>query len=213
MKRLALVASIALIALTSCEKEPPPPPAPPPPPPKTADQLYNQAMQSIRPLLLACVPETEPLLRQTVSAELGKLKAEINGEGARTKITNDIKEALKGVYNAEQWQCVMNLCGALDAAEPDNTRTKRYRERAVAEINRPQIKVTGIYKSEDDGITHAFVDVFLPETQEMHKLQVRIGEEFLGLIFERIEGNNQKLWFKYLKTNQSFAVDGPKGVA
>ncbi len=205
MKRCLIAASVCLLWLTACEREPPPPPTPPPPPPPTAEALHGRVMNAVRPFMNGD-PASQAGLPMTLSAELGKLKTEVNGEKARSKIEVDIKDALKAAYDSEQWQAVLTLCDATDQLDPGNTRVVRYRERATAEKNKPQVAVRGIFVV--DGVSTVFMDVFLPETNETKDVKVREGEEFFGLILEKIMGNNQGVQLKYLKTDQSFSVQG-----
>jgi len=151
-------------------------------------------------------PASQVALPATLGSELGKLRTQVNGEKARAKVETDIKAALKAAYDGEQWQAVLSLCDATDLLDPGNTRVVRYRERAIAEKNKPIVTVRGIF--EVDGVSTVFMDVYLPETNEQKDVQVREGEEFFGLLLEKILGNDEGVQIKYMKTDQSFAVKG-----
>ena len=151
-------------------------------------------------------PASQVALPATLSSELGKLRTQVNGERARAKVEQDIKDALKAAFDTEQWQATLTLCDATDILDPGNTRVVRYRERATAEKNKPQVNVSGIF--EVDGVSTVFMTVYLPETNETHEVKIREGEEFFGLMLEKILGNNQGIQLKYFKTDQSFTVQG-----
>lgn len=204
MKHCLVVVSVCLLWLTSCEREPPPKPTPPPPPPPSAEQLHGQVMNAIRPFMNGN-PESEVALPMTLSAELGKLKTQVHGERAAAKVESDLKDALKAAFDNQQWPAVLNLCKAVETMDPGNARAARYRERAVAEKNKPQVTVRGIMQI--DGVNTVFLEVFLPETGETHDVQVREGEEFFGLVLDKIL-NDQGVQLKYLKTDETYTVKG-----
>jgi hypothetical protein len=205
MKRIAIALCLVLVCLAGCNREPPPKPTPPPPPPKTGEQLHGQVMDAVRPLINGA-PESGQLLKGALSSELGKLRTEVNGEKGRSLVETDIKDALKAAYDGERWQEVLNLCDAVDVMDQGNTRVLRYRERAIAEKNKPQVTMKGVFQI--DGTPTIFLDVYLPETDKTADVKVRVGEEFYGLILEKILGDKEGVQLKYLKTEQSFTVPG-----
>lgn len=203
MKRFAVVAMMCLVALSSCNREPPPPPTPPPPPPPSADQLVQRVMEKVGPLV-SPDPQSGKALQETLSKEVASLKTELNGGGAQKRILNDFVDKLTAAHQTEQWDFVLNLCDAVDVLDPGNTRTSRYRQRALDEKNRPVVKVKGFV--EIDGVTNVFMEIYLPATGETDDKRVREGEEFHGLVLERVIGNNQGVRLKYVKTQTTFDV-------
>ncbi len=206
MKHLTLIAMVALFALTGCEKEPPPPPPAPPPPPKTADELYNKVMTTVRPLIVNDAA-IGPVLAEALTKELGSLKAEVNGTKAQQRVADDLITQLKDARGAEQWDLVLNLCAGLDVLEPGGTRTPNYREQAMAEKARPIVTVKGFF--EQDGVTNVFMDVYVPTTGKTESVKRREGEEFFGLVLERIVGNKKAIQLRYKPTGASFRVEAP----
>lgn len=159
----------------------------------------------MRPLINGA-PESGALLKSSLTSELGKLRTEVNGEAARSLVETEVKDALKAAYDGERWQEVLNVCEGVDAMDPGNVRVVRYRERAIAEKNKPQVTMKGIFQIE--GTPTVFFDVYLPETGVTTDAKVREGEEFHGLILEKILGDKEGAQLKYLKTEQSFTVKG-----
>lgn len=203
MKRFAVLAILCLIVLGACKKEPEPPPAPPPPPPPTAEALESRVMEKVAPLVNP-FPDGGKELRETLSREVASLKTELNGSSAQKRIANNFVDKLKEATEAELWDLVLNLCEGIDVLDPANTRTQRVRQRALDEKNRPVVKMTGVM--EVDNVPNVFLEIYLPETGQTEHEQVREGEEFHGLILERIIGNNQGVRLKYLKTDATFDV-------
>ncbi|MCC6694115.1 MAG: hypothetical protein IT365_00665 [Candidatus Hydrogenedentes bacterium] len=203
MKRFAVLAVLCLAALVACKKPPPEPPTPPPPPPPTAEALEQRVMEKVGPLV-SPDPQSGKAMVETLSKEVASLKTELNGESARKRLQNQFVEKLKEAHQSEQWDFVVNLCDAVDVLDPGNTRTSRYRQRAMDEKSRPVVTMKGVF--EQDGVTTVFLEILLPTTGEVVDKQVREGEEFYGLILEKIIGNNQGVRLKYLKTDTSFDV-------
>ncbi|MFA6240470.1 MAG: hypothetical protein WC655_06055, partial [Candidatus Hydrogenedentales bacterium] len=183
MKHLTLIAMVALFALVGCEKAPPPPPPAPPPPPKTADELYNKVMTVIGPSIVGNAA-MGPVLAEGLKNELSTLKAEVNGAKAQQRVADDLITRLKDARGAENWDLVLNLCAGLDVLEPGGPRTSNYREQALAEKARPIVTVKGFF--EQDGVTNVFMDVYVPTTGKSESVKRREGEEFFGLVLERI---------------------------
>ena len=203
MKRFAVLAVLCLVALSACKKDPPPPPTPPPPPPPTAEALEQRVMEKVEPLISADA-QSGKAMTETLSKEVASLKTEQNGASAQKRLQNQFIEKLKAAHQEEKWDLVVNLCDAVDILDPGNTRTSRYRDRAMDEKNRPVVTMKGIMEIE--GVTNVFLEIYLPTTSTTVSKQVREGEEFEGLILEKIIGNNQGVRLKYLKTDTSFDV-------
>ncbi|MCC6487868.1 MAG: hypothetical protein IT364_10245 [Candidatus Hydrogenedentes bacterium] len=202
MKRFAVLAVLCLVALVACKKDPPQPPTPPPPPPPTAEALEQRVMEKVEPLMAD--PLNGKAMTETLSKEVASLKTELNGASAQARLKNQFIDKLKEAHQAELWDSVVNLCDAVDILDPGNTRTSRYRQRAMDEKSRPVVTMTGVF--ELDGVTTVFLEIYLPLENRTIDKQVREGEEFEGLILEKIIGNNQGVRLKYLKTDTSFDV-------
>lgn len=162
-------------------------------------------MNAVRPFINGA-PESGPQLKSALMSELGKLKTEVNGEAARSLVGTEIKDSLKAAYDGERWQEVLNVCEGVDAMDPGNVRVIRYRDRAIAEKNKPVVTMKGVFEIE--GTPTVFFDVYLPETGQTTDAKVREGEEFYGLILEKIVGDKEGAQLKYLKTEQSYTVKG-----
>jgi len=204
MKRFAVLAVLGLVVLSACkERAPEPPPPPPPPPPPTAEALESRVMSKVDPLINS-FPNGGKELRETLSKEVASLKTELNGGSAQNRITNTFIDMLKAAHEGEDWDRVLNLCEGIDVLDPGNTRTQRMRQRAIDEKSRPSVKMTGVMEVDD--VPNVFLEIYIPTTGETVHEQVREGEEFHGLILERIIGNNQGVRLKYLKTDTTFDV-------
>jgi hypothetical protein len=75
------------------------------------------------------------------------------------------------------------------------------------QLNRPIVKITG-HTTMDDA-TVWFLQVTLPQTGAAESVQVHKGDEFFGLRFVRIIGNNRAIELEYLKLNERFVVEAP----
>lgn len=113
----------------------------------------------------------------------------------------------KAQENPQMYDVLFTAGDLLEVLEPDNGMLARYRQLAKDQINRPQVKVTGTTTMDD--VTIWFLQVYLPETHATQSLQVRQGDEFLGLRFVDTLGNNRAIELEYLKMNERFVVPAP----
>lgn len=148
-----------------------------------------------------------PVLAAGLQSEVGKLKTQVNGPQAQQKVASNLVERLKQARGAEHWDLVLNLCAGLDVLEPDGTRTSNYRDQALAEKARPTVTVKGFF--EQDGVTNVFMDVYLPTAGTTESVKRREGEEFFGLVLEKIVGNKKAIQLRYKVTGATFTVPAP----
>jgi len=113
----------------------------------------------------------------------------------------------QGPNNRKMYNVVFMACDLLEVLEPESTMLSRYRQLAKDQLNRPEVKITG--STTMDGETTWFFQVTLPETGTMESVRARKGDEFYGLRFVNVLGNNRAVELEYLKLNERFIVPGP----
>lgn len=226
MRRFSFLAVLAAM-LVGCEEEPPPPPEPvrQEPPKKTADQMYNETMQQLNPFLLPN-PPNGPELATVIRTSVGKFRppAEPNGPEAMSRVEGDLNRMISEARESKRWRQVVALCDGLDvfAQGPppktgDLNTIARYREQAMAELSKPQVKVTGFVNE------YVMLEVTLPDMTggpaEVESVSVREGDDFLAdpadpskplLRLDDIIGDNLGIRVYYYKTDNSWTVDGPR---
>lgn len=225
MKYLSLLALLPLLMFVGCgedEPEPPPPAEVQEVPKRTAEQLYQETMQKLSGVLRpgnlnglavqAIVTEAKNTYRPPV---------EPNGEEAITKIKRDLNQRFDAANQAGQWNVVIAIAAGLDVfakGPPERTgemkKIDRLRKRAMAELSKPQVAVTGFA---DD---YVFLKITIPTTNEQISEQVRTGDSFIDdpqepgkklLRLDDILGDNRGIRVYYYKTDTSWTVPGPRG--
>jgi hypothetical protein len=200
-----------------CTKKAPEPPPPPPPSVQqpTAEQITDEMRSSlaeVTPLLDTggAVPQAlaDKALAGLRTAK-DKHQAGENGKKALTHMAVELEEQLRRSGEAELWHKAVFLCDALDALDPGNVRVQRYRDKAKVQLNRPVVRVKSFFEDKATGQTTIFLDVYIPESGKTESVAAREGEEFLGLKFLNIVGNQSGVRFEYLATGDVFEEKGP----
>lgn len=222
--RLASGILLVLVLLSGCGEDfkvqtaPPPPPAPPPP---SAEELANQAMQRLH--VLSVIPKNLPLqmvlpdeARQSLIQDLVSWKSSVsnekNGAEAVSLLMKQLEDRLRAARDDQNPALTLLLCDLLEALGSTTTRIDVSREWARVYNNRPVVVIKGWFQQMDtpNEEIYAFCEVYLPETGEVHTVQVREGDEFYGLLFVKIIGKNRGMRLRYLVTNDTFDVYGPR---
>ncbi len=196
------------------------PPQPPPPPP-SAEELANQAMQQLQ--ILNVIPKNLPLqmvlsddARHRVVEDLKswqeRMGREVNGAAAVERLMATLEDRLRAARDDQNPGLTLLLCDLLEALGYASTRIDISREWARVYNNRPVVVIKGWFQQLDtpEEEIYAFCEVYLPETGEVHTVQVREGDEFDGLLFVQIIGKNRGMRLRYLATNDTFEVYGPR---
>lgn len=205
-KAMAVLVLLTFVAL-GCNQAPPEPPQkapPPPPPPPSADELYSEAMTQLGQVLIPTNCENKQAVQGAVKQVQSKLRSQLNGDAAMLRIANEIQEQQKAAFENENWDMVLTLGHAVEIFYPDSSRAKMYHSRALAEKRRPKVNLKGFAEDEENDVTYALLEVYDPETKKTEHMQVRPGEEFKGLRFDKIIGRNSGIVYTYLETGQKY---------
>lgn len=215
---------VLLLLLTGCGEDfkvQPAQQAPPPPPPPSAEELANQGMQRLQ--ILSVIPKNLPLqmvltdearqkLIQDLLAWKSSVSKEKNGAEAVSRLMAQLEDRLRAARDDQNPALTLLLCDLLEALGSTTTRIDVSREWAKVYNNRPVVVIKGWFQQMDtpNEEIYAFCEVFLPETGEVHTVQVREGDEFYGMLFVQIIGKNRGMRIRYLATNDTFEVYGPR---
>ncbi|HOF39158.1 MAG TPA: hypothetical protein PLD73_03725, partial [Candidatus Hydrogenedentes bacterium] len=155
-------------------------------------------------------------LKESIKADLQNAKDTHSntdyGQKGLQRVGNLFERDIVAAYdraqeNPQMYDVLFMAGDLLQVLEPESSMLARYRQLAKDQINRPHVKVTG--NTTMDGVTIWFLQVYLPETHTTQSLQVRQGDEFLGLRFVGTLGNNRAIELEYLKLNERFVVPAP----
>jgi hypothetical protein len=220
MKRMCFAFGFLLLCvfvLAGCEGEPPPPPPPPPappPPPPTPQEIeaeirggYEETFNKIYAAKGKGTQEDLDKLRATLTKAKQKHKSTEWGRGGLLRVANQFERKISEARKKKQWRNVYFVCEYLEVLEPGHEMVQRSKDYATAQLTRPVVKVTGNY--EQEGETIWFLHVKLPKTGKTHTVKVRPGEEFHGLRFVQVLGDNRSLELEYQKLHETFTVKAP----
>lgn len=150
-----------------------------------------------------------------LKSQLNEVKAKLDAEPAYKEgmrsVVRKIEDQLKPVRDVQNVDLVLLLCDLIRYFEPNNSRAERYMGWAEIIKNRPVVVIRGWYEPLDvpEEIVFVFVEVYLPDKNEVHHERVVVGDEFHNLRFKRIIGNKHGMMLEYIPTGDEFGVYGP----
>jgi hypothetical protein len=214
---ITLVAAIVVAGCTPAEKPPEEPEAPPPP---TAEEIQREITGPVMPLVQSYnlpwrefkqIPEGQPsaALEQVRAARARHIAGE-NGEEGIRRSADFIEAQLRSAYETEAWPLTTFLYNALRTVMPQ--RADNYTpffDRAMVFLNMPRPTVTGFFVQGSAPVV--FIDVLIPSSGQVDRVQVREGEEFHGLVLVEIKGNNRGAIIEHMETGEIIDLDyGPR---
>lgn len=147
-----------------------------------------------------------------VKTKLEELKKKFANEEAYKQgidgVVKKLEDQLRIVRERQNGVFALYLCGVIRFFDSDNSRVVRYEKWGETVKNRPRVTIRGWYEPRDTPtkIIYTFIEVYTPEDGQTHHLEVREGEEFLGLKYVRMIGDKRGILFEYLKTEDRFEV-------
>jgi len=222
MRRICLVVLVPVAALCGC-RETLRPPQPPAQPTAAAGDVLSELRQVLMPMTSLLVsgersPGAPGMLRDEVKeqvlAGLREAKAKHQGSDvgkeALKQFSHEIVEMIQQARGADRWKLVLGGVDAYEVLNEPSPRMERLRQRALIHFNRPRVSVKGYFDDLAMGEAYAFLQVSLRDKDEVHMVQVRPGDEFLGLRFIDFVGNKKGVELEYRKApNDTFKVMGP----
>jgi hypothetical protein len=234
-----LCALLAAALIGGCEKEAEEAPEPPAPPEEdyavTVDELVEDATRQLTvlevippgiPLQFILTPQGRAQVVNDLRRWVEETRKKPNGKQAIEELSDDLDARLQPARHALNGALVLLLCDLLEVVEPENPKIERYREWAHIYNDRPVVIIKGWMKMapedaeepaaspfeepEDLERMYAFCEVYLPGSGELHPVQVTEGEQFYGLEFMEIIGQNRGMRLRYLATGDTFEVYGPQ---
>ena len=217
---LVVMAAMVISGCTGCTPAEKPPEEPEAPPPPTALEIRQEITAPIMPLVqqysvpwkdLKEIPQGQRFgAMDQVRAARQKHLAGENGEEGIRMAADMIEEQLRGAYEMQAWPLTVFLYSALNNVMQQ--RAANYAqlfERARAFLDMPRPTVTGFFAQ--GGSPVVFIDVYLPREERTERVQVREGEEFVGLVLVEIKGNNRGAIIEHLDTGEILDLDyGPR---
>lgn len=215
IRKFALLVALSLIvSLTGCEeqeaRQKPDRPdvdvdAPPPPTPEeVAQQIITAAQLNAQmPRRGSSLP---PAVRQTIldslRRERNRLKGTEEGDRALAIVEAKVDERVRQYERAELWEHVITMTDAHLIFNPGSVKFNHIRDKALVELRKPRVTVTGI--PEFEGRKIAMLRIYLPLTSQTFSEKMAIGEEMHGLRFLSVFGKDRGVRLEYLETGERF---------
>ncbi len=217
---------VAVLLLTACEdvafwQEEPEEPDPTPIPEPSPEEMVQDALQQLfildlippnTPLQMLLTPEGRRQLLQNVASWRAQAATTESGRDAIEKLRLNLDSRMREARDDQNAALVLLICDILDVLGDERGIIDRYREWAEIHNNRPVVTIRGWFQQQDIELEeiYAFVQIYTPETGEIHSEQVREGDIVHGLEFVEIIGRNRGMRIEYLATGDRFDVYGPR---
>lgn len=215
MTKRLLYLFLAMIFIIGCaakeeepEEEPPPPPPPPPTPQEIAAKIVNDlGLDGPLPESSAKVnPNNAKKLLNIASTQNKQLSATEDGKKALQIVNRKLDSRIRACANNEAWAHTLMYTEMHNAFVPDSAKFLAERNRAIAELKKPEVTLKGIINDAATGRQIAYLEMYLPLTKETVTENMRLGDTLHGLKFTEVIGNNQGVVFNYIETDDTFEV-------
>jgi hypothetical protein len=120
------------------------------------------------------------------------------GRNALNLISHDIVDLVQRARDSQRYRLALAGIEAFETLNPGSPRLNSLKERLMTAVRRPKVAVKGFFIDKEKDDTYAFLVLTLKPSGKRHNVQVRPGEEFDGLRFIDIVGNNQGVILEYL---------------
>ena len=210
--------ALALFVAAGCGPEPAEDTSKPPPPKApTAREIraqFDSALQPVYAIVDTCGADTRvpDEVAAQVQAQLEESKKKYQTQAAYQEglrgAVNALEDKLRSARDKQNGVLALYLCSVIRSLDPENSRVVRFEAWGTTVKNRPVVTIRGWYEPRDapSRTIYAFLDVYTPEDGQTHHIEVREGEEFLGLKYVKMIGNRQGILFEYLSTKDRFEV-------
>lgn len=217
LARCVVVPCLLVTLFGGCDSKPAPTPAPPEKRGPTASEIraqFDSALRSVYTIVDQSTADTRvpDEVAAQVQTQLTDLKSKYAKEPVYKEaiggVVDTLEDKLRVVRDKQNGVLALYLCSLIRFFDPENSRVVRFEKWGETVKNRPVVTLRGWYEPRDVPVptVYAFLEVYTPEDGQTHHIQVREGEEFLGLKYLEMIGNKAGIKFEYLKTRDRFEV-------
>jgi len=209
--RYSAILLLGLVVLVGCEKKEKEPETPPPPPPPTAEQVRAELHNAAAKLWNPPVSQADA---QTIASNLQPVltthRSGVNGPEGIGRFRKEVADLIESAAAQERYGVVYAAIIAYETIEPGSTLYNRRKQRALDVLNRPAVTCNGFL--ETGGVLHVNLEVYDKQAKKTSSYNVREGDLFHNDTLQLIKviGNQSEVQLKYLKTDDTWVVPGPK---
>ena len=212
MKRFFVLAVLAVFAvsvggmLAGCEKKEPEPkpeanlPPPEPSPEEIAGKIRTEALGPVVAAMAA--GKISPEVRTKLVDDLTKARSANQATDNGKKALEIIKSELEGVVTKakleRKWDVVLAGVAGYEVFQKDSAGMARIKEQAEIEGKKPIVTLKGFMSEQNTNKVYAFLTIQDPMTGTAKDVQVAEGEEFDGLRFNKVIGDQRGIELEYL---------------
>ena len=121
-------------------------------------------------------------------------------------ISGKLENRIRQVERSKLWHHVLIYEEAYRVLNPRSQKFKRQRDKAIIELKRPSVSLTGFMYDGRNDFTIAFLEINMPLEDILYEERMRLGEEIHGLKLIKIIGNNQGVTLEFLESGDVFDV-------
>ena len=121
-------------------------------------------------------------------------------------ISGKLEDRIRQVERGKLWHHLIIYEEAYRVLNPRSQKFKRQRDKAIVELKRPSVDLTGFMYDGRNEYTIAFQKIHMPLEDVLYEEQVRPGEEIHGLKLIKVIGNNQGVTLEFLESGDVFDV-------
>lgn len=210
---LPILLAVSLL-LPGCGAEEPPvvvtkKAAPPPPTPEQIATMITQKLGLNGPLPAAGTtlpPGTARTFKASVTSIREKQMGEEEGLEVLGFISSTFEKRIKQVERAKLWHHLIVYEEGYRVLNPRSQKFKRQRDKAIIELKRPSVTLTGFMYDGRNDFTIVYMNVHMPLEDKVYEERMRPGEEIHGLKLVKVIGNNQGVTFEFIENGDIFDV-------
>lgn len=182
--------------------------APPPTPSEIAFQISRSL--GLNAPLPAAGSTLPPGTAKTFKASITRIKNEqvTKEEGLEVLgfISSNLEKRIRKMEGAKLWHHLLIYEEGYRILNPRSQKFKRQRDKAIIELKRPTVTLTGFMHDGRNDYTIAFVEIHMPLEDKVYEERMRPGEEIHGVKLIKVIGNNQGVTFEFLEDGDIFDV-------
>ncbi|MCH7959806.1 MAG: hypothetical protein IID08_06735 [Candidatus Hydrogenedentes bacterium] len=180
----------------------------PPTPQEIADRIANEMglNEPLPPPGSTLPPGTASAFKQDITRIKGEQSAAEEGAVVLGFLSSKIENRIRQVERSKLWHHVLIYEEAYRVLNPRSQKFKRQRDKAIIELKRPSVSLTGFMYDGRNDTTIAFLEINMPLEDILYEERLRPGEEIHGLKLIKIIGNNQGVTFEFIESGDFFDV-------